>query len=163
MIQLQQRQFARTLVQRGGFEGRSRLMQPVVARTLERFHVPAGNLRPSHLPAKQVCPLAHCVSPNGIVQQRNDRLRDCRRVFDRHQHAAVLGEQFLSMPVGCGNHGLARAHRISERSRNDLVNVGVRRDIEVCRPQKLHQLLSADEPIVEDHAALNTSLPGQLL
>ena len=163
VIQLQQRQLARSPVERGRLERGSRAMQTQIACALERLLVAAGDLEPSHLPAEHVGPLPHGVPTHGVVQQLDHRLAERLRVADRRQHAPITGQQLLRVPVGRGHHGLAGADRIRQRPRDDLGYVLIRGDIEVGGAEKLRQLAEAHETVVEDHVLLHPQLPGQLL
>ena len=85
-----------------------------------------------------------------IVQQVDDCRREGRRIAERHQHAPFVGEHFFGIPIRRRNHGFARAHRIRERTRNDLRRIQVGRNVDIGRADELHKLFQADELVVEN-------------
>ena len=72
-------------------------------------------------------------------------------------------QQFLGMPVGCGNDCLARAETVGKRAARDLRLVQIRRDINVGRAEKLQQLVLVHEAVEKDHVLFDAILLGKAL
>ena len=96
-------------------------MPPFRAGAVEALHVAPRHLGPDHLPSEQVGPLAHGVALGLVVQQVDDPFGQGGRVAERDQHAPVLGQQLLRVPVRRRDHGLARPDRVGQRAGGDLL------------------------------------------
>ncbi len=162
MVEAQGRQLDRPPVER--LDGkRGCAVAAFGAGAAEALHVALGNLRPDHLAPEQVGPLAHGVALGVVVQQADHLLGQRRRVAERNQHAALVGQHLLGIPVGGGDDRLARADGVGQRAGGDLARVQVGGDVEVGRADELGQLLDADEAVVENDLALDALLLGQPL
>ena len=129
--------------------------------TLEGTHVELRHVAPDHLAAHPVGVLAHGMPARVVPQQADHFARDGRRVAERHQHTAVVRQQFRGVPVGRGNHRFARAKRVGQRARRDLRFVQVRRDVKVRRADELLQIFKVHELVVEDDVLLDLVLLGE--
>ena len=102
--------------------------------------------------------------PAGVVAQQADHFaRDGRRVAERHQHPAIVRQQFRGVPVWRGDHGFAGAECVSQRARRDLRLIEVRRDVEVRRADELLEILQLDELVVEDDVLVDFVFLGENL
>ena len=98
-----------------------------------------------------------------VAQQFDHGARDGLGVAERHQFAALLGQQFRRVPVRRGHHRVAVAKRIGQRARSDLRLSQVGREINVRRADEPHQFLQLDEAIEEHDVLLHAEVFGQPL
>ena len=83
---------------------------------LEGIQVAFGGFRPDHGAPHGVGVLADAVEALRVVQEIADTGGDGFGVAEGDKNAAVVGEQFLGMPVGGGDDGFAGAENVSERA-----------------------------------------------
>ena len=98
-----------------------------------------------------------------VAQQLHHGNRDGLGVAERHEFAALLGQQFRRVPVRRGHHGVARAERVGQRAGGDLRLGQIRREINVRRADEPHQFLQLDEAIEEHDMLLHAEVFGQPL
>ena len=133
------------------------------AGAFETLHVAAGHLRPDHRPPKQIGALAHGVALGLVVQQVDHLLGQRRRITERHQRAAPVGQHLFRIPVRRRDHGLARPQGVGQSAGGDLRRVEIGRDVDIRRADELDEFLQADKAVVEDHVAFHAFLLGQPL
>ncbi len=137
---------------------------PVVAARLpERCEIMMGRLAPDHPAACKVSPPAHRIEALLVVQQTAHRRRDGSTVAERHEHAAVPGQQLLGMPVGRRDDRIATTERITERAGGRLRFAEVGGDIDVRRADELLQLLDLHETVVEGDVRRHAQFLGKTL
>jgi hypothetical protein len=61
--------------------------------------------------------------------------------MERHEHATILDQQLLGVPIGRRDDRFATAERIAERAGGGLCFVEIGGDIDVRRADELLQLL----------------------
>ena len=100
MIELQGRQFLRTLVHR--LDGIVGLREVAAFRTctLKRLHIAMGHLLPDHVPPKEIRALAHGVALRLVFEEIIDLVGQRIRIPERHQHAPFFGQHLLGVPIG---------------------------------------------------------------
>ena len=86
-----------------------------------------------------------------IVQQADHGIGDGFGVAERNQDAAVVREQFARVPVGRGNHHLARSKDVGERAGGDLRRIQIGCQIDVGRADELREVLIGNEAVEENH------------
>jgi len=133
------------------------------AGAAESFQIALRDLGPDHVASKQIGPLAHGVALGFVVQQVDHLFGQRRRVAERNQHAALVGQHLFGVPVGGGDDRFARADGVGQRAGGDLAGVQVGCDVDVGRADELSQFLDANEAVVEDDLALDALLLGQPL
>ena len=146
---------------RGEGAGVERGAHPVpvgLAGALEARQVARGDRGPRHVAAVLGPARAHRAAPRVVAQKLGDRAGDGRRIAPGHEHAPPVGQQLAGVEVRRRDHGLARAERVGQRARGDLLLLEVRRDVDVGRREELGELAVAHEPVVEDDAALDAEL-----
>ena len=158
MVELQLRQLPWPLVERLGDQGFSGARRPVPPRPLERVHVELGDVAPDHVAPQLVGVLPNGVPPGVVLQQGGHLTGDRRCIAERHQHASSVAQELGGVPVGRGDHGLAGAEGVGERSRGDLRLVERRGDVEVRGADELLEVLQLDETVVEDDVLLDPVL-----
>ena len=99
--------------------------------------------------------------PGFIAQQPDHFARDGPGIAERHEHAAILGEQLRRVPVRRRDHRLARAERIRQRAGGNLRFVQIGSEVQVGHANELLQLVQLDETIVEDDVLLDFVFLGQ--
>ena len=116
MVELQVRQLSGLLVER--LDGRRLPSHEtvVLARLLERLHIKLRDAAPNHLASQLVGILAHRMAQRLVAQQFDHGARDAGGIAERNQFAAFRCQQFCSVPVRRGHHGVARAERIGQRA-----------------------------------------------
>ncbi len=83
------------------------------------------------------------------MEQADHPLGHGAGVAEGDEHAPVLVEQLLRMPVGGGDDRLAAAEGVGERARGRLGGVKIGGDIDVADAEEDLQLLLVDEAVVE--------------
>ena len=134
-----------------------------LAGPVERFQITISNPAPGHLPPREIGPLAHRVAADFVPQQSDQLARQRRAVAERHQDAASLGQQLLRVPIRRRDHRLAAAEGIGERPGHNLGRVQIRRDVNIRDPQKLLELIQADEAIAKHDVLAEVQLLDQPL
>src|SRR5205823_548130 len=72
------------------------------------------------------------------------------RIAKWHEYPPVVAEQLLRMPIGRGDHRLARAEYVGQRAGGDLRLVQVGGDVDVGRADELLEVVQGHEVVVED-------------
>ena len=135
----------------------------VMPRLLERFHVQLRHPAPDHLAPQLVGVLAHRMTQGFVAQQSVHGDRDGRGIAERHEPAAILGQQFRRVPIRRRHHGVPRPERIRQRARRDLRFRQVGRKINIRRADEPHQFLQLDETVEEHDVFLHPQVFGQPL
>ena len=109
-----------------------------------------GKSRPDRLATARISTLLHGHELRRIIEQRVDRIRDRfgRSRFD--QRADAIGQQFASMNIRRGNHGLAQRHRIAQRARGRLLQIGIGRQVDVASLELVEQFGHVEKAIFPD-------------
>ncbi len=81
-------------------------------------------------------------------------------VFEREQVAALVRQEFLSVPIRSGHHGCSGAHRIGQCAARDLRLVEVWAHEDICGLQVLAQLAGRDELAAKHHVLAHAELLG---
>ena len=81
----------------------------------------------------------------------------------RDNHASLLREQFLGVPVGRGDNCLAGSKRDGQRAGDNLRLLPVGSDVNIGRAHVLDKFFSTDKAIVQNQVGRNTKLLGQRL
>ncbi len=118
---------------------------------------------PDHLAPELVGLLPGPPQAVRVIEEGAHALGDGLRVAEGDQDPPILRKQFLGVPVGRGNHGLARAEHIGEGARGDLRLVEVGGQIDVRRADELLEVLQRHEAVVEDDMVLHAAVLGQAL
>jgi hypothetical protein len=100
--------------------------------------------------------------PAGVVAHEPNHLA-CNGlgIAERHRHSTVFGQQFGSVPVGCGNYCFASTKCVGQCARCDLGFAEVRSDVKVCRADELLQVVKLYELVVEDDVLFEFVLLGK--
>ena len=88
----------------------------------------------------QIGSLAHGMALRIVLQQCENRLRDGIWIVKRDNHASLLREQFLGVPVGRGDNCLAGSERDGQRAGDNLRLLPVGSDVNIGRAHVLHKL-----------------------
>ena len=104
-----------------------RLVLAAEAGPLERLHVVVGGRAPrsSRGPAGTPACTSRAAAARRASSPQISRARR-RRVGERHEHPAAVGQQLLGVPVRRRDDRLAAAERVGQRARGDLRRVQVR-------------------------------------
>jgi hypothetical protein len=91
--------------------------------------------------------------------------RSCNGVWivKWNQHASFVRQQFLGVPVRCGDNGLAGSQRDGQRAGDNLRLLPVGRDVNVGRAYMLHKFFRTHKAVVQNQLRRNTKLLGQRL
>ena len=111
----------------------------------------------------QIGALAHGMALRIVLQQCDDRFRDGFWIVERNQHASLVREQLLGVPVRRGDNCLACSQRDGQRAGDDLRFLPVGRDVNIGRAYVLHELFGAHKAIIQNQIGRNTKLSGQRL
>ena len=121
----------------------------------EGVEIAAAYITPDHFAAVLIGSLLDGATLIGVIQEVDDFPCQSGLIPEWDQPAPIIGEQLLSVPVGCGYHRLAHSKRIGERTGNNLRLIQVRSDINICRTDKLQQILVGNETIMKNDVVRN--------
>ena len=96
----------------GGLDGKGNNSRAVAPYLVEDIQIGPRYRAPDHVPAIGVGPFSHAREGDLVVEKINGRFGDGLWVSHGNQYPPAIGEQLLSVPVRCGDHGLASAHGI---------------------------------------------------
>src|ERR1700693_3109476 len=96
-----------------------------------------------------------------VAHQGNNFPRDGSSIAEWHQYSSVFGQQFRGMPVWRGHYRFARAERICEGSRRNLLFIQVGRYVQVGGADEFFQILKFHEIVVEDDVLFDLVLLGE--
>ncbi len=98
-----------------------------------------------------------------ILQQPEHRVRDRTGIVEWDNHASLLCQQFLRMPIRRGDDGFSSAQRDGECAGDDLRLLPVGRDVNVRRAHVLDQLLRTHKAVVQDQLRRHAKFLSQCL
>ncbi len=125
-------------------------LQPVtLPRMLERSQIALGGALPGHRPAGGVGAFAHRQPARVVGEQLRNFVADRRRVAERNQNAAPIGQQLAGVPIRRRDHRLAEAEAVGQRPRRHLRFVEIGRDVHVAHRDEFEQGGLIDELVEE--------------
>ena len=141
-------------------ERRAGRLHAIRAHSYKGLHVGLCYPVPDQVACISVSSFAHCLAGRIVVQKLNRRICNSRRVLERNQRPAPIGQEFGGVPVRSRDNRLPGAQSVRQCPRYGLCLVAVWGDVDVSRTNQRSHFLRADESVVEDHVLLNPQLFG---
>lgn len=131
------------------------------AGVLKGVEITLGNGGPDHFASELISVMAGAVESLGIVEISADAIGDRGRIAERHESAAVIGEQFGGVPVRRGDNRFAGTKHIGEGAGGDLRFVEIGGEIDVGGTDELGEIIERNETVVEDYVLFDATFFGE--
>ena len=115
----------------------------------DQRHARLRQARPQHRAAARIGAPRDRVAPDRVGEQARDRARKCGAVAERDDHAMAIGQDFVGVDIGGGDHRLAHRDGIGQRARRDLRRIDIGRDVEVGGLEIIEQVVFLDKGVDE--------------
>ena len=96
-----------------------------------------------------------------VLEQRKHRLSYCVWTLKRNNHATLLRQQLLRVPIWSRDDCLPCSKGNRQRARDNLSLLPIRRDVYIRGAYMLHKFFRTHKAIIEDKCDDYTKLFGQ--